>query len=427
MDKIICEADELIKKQYRFNNPWDMECCDQVYSLVNGHTYYTPNSDPEWVYMFSRMEYMRKLILAYIKTNDEKYIESYIEQVHYFYKENNIRSGSLPKKSQNFFVKATRKLKRIINIQILHRKEKISTYRTLDTAIRNYALLCDFSYTKILSNNQNYRKFLLEKLETDIPFTIQELTDFDEYSNWGLIRLTLYVSCSLMLGNNNIDKEIAHIHRLLKNQIKADGGHIECSLMYHMQVLICLLRMLYQMKEHGLYDKEIATYAESMCKYAYYLADQNNYQIMYGDSDYTCIDTIMAIAESVLELDYRMHLSAPTDEILLYEFPNIQIDDSKPILEKVNRVFLDGVYVINELSTQLRCFNEASSSGHKHADNGGIIFYHKGIPVFIDSGRYTYRDVEQRGRFKGLFGHCVSTIDNGEECKCIGGGWGFTD
>lgn len=42
-----------------------MERCDQEYALVNNKSYYTPNGDPEWVYMYSRLEFLHKLVLAF--------------------------------------------------------------------------------------------------------------------------------------------------------------------------------------------------------------------------------------------------------------------------------------------------------------------------------------------------------------------------
>lgn len=426
MDRFIDEANELVERKYRFNNPWDMECCDEPYQLVNGHAYYSPNGDPEWCYMFARLEFLRKFLLAYNDTKDKTYIEAYIQNVTQFYSENTIKNGQLKKSPITLFGKALRKCKTKIQAYMPNQKTRHATYRTLDTAIRNYTLLCDLYCFEVLNNNADYRSFLLERLSVDMPFTIEDLFEFDFYSNWGLIRLSLYISCKLMNGDNDIIAYLEPLKVMLNKQIRIDGGHIECSLMYHMQVLICLLRMLNQMHLAGIEDVDIEATTKEMALYAYHLSDSNNNQIMYGDSDYTNIDTVMAIAEGVLQLEYRLHIACPTDRMLLVEFQNLKFDESKPLLQKLNREWIGGTYVINETQYQIRFFNETTNSNHKHADNGSVVLYYKKKPVLIDTGRCTYHDDKMRKYYKGAFGHNVAVVDDGAEWD-FQSKWRFTE
>ena len=100
-ERIVQEADEISLGQYKFNNSWDMESCTTPYRLVRNKTFYSPNGDPEWVYSFSRMEYLRKLIVAYYLTRDEKYLLMHKKNVTTFYSQNNKWKSRLQKPTKN--------------------------------------------------------------------------------------------------------------------------------------------------------------------------------------------------------------------------------------------------------------------------------------------------------------------------------------
>ena len=250
--KIFNEANDLVDGKIRFNNAWDMERCNQEYRLVGERTYYSPNGDPEWVYMYSRLEFLHKLVIAFAISREEKYINSYMYYVNNFFKQNNSKSGALKIYKKNLVSKVIQRLERIFRAKILHLPEKCATYRTLDTAIRNYALTIDDLYLKILQfGNEELRKITV-RISEDAPFSVAGFTNFDEYSNWGLIKIILYTTYLTFHGVNNIDEQEKCIVRLLNNQIRKDGGHIENSSMYHVQILICLLRLIYWAKYNGI-------------------------------------------------------------------------------------------------------------------------------------------------------------------------------
>ena len=48
-----------------FDNPWDMECCEEAYKLPGSTYNRTPNGDPEWVFQLSHLEWLTKIILLY--------------------------------------------------------------------------------------------------------------------------------------------------------------------------------------------------------------------------------------------------------------------------------------------------------------------------------------------------------------------------
>ena len=426
--KIFNEANDLVDGKIRFNNAWDMERCNQEYRLVGERTYYSPNGDPEWVYMYSRLEFLHKLVIAFAISREEKYINSYMYYVNNFFKQNNSKSGALKIYKKNLVSKVIQRLERIFRAKILHLPEKCATYRTLDTAIRNYALTIDDLYLKILQfGNEELRKITV-RISEDAPFSVAGFTNFDEYSNWGLIKIILYTTYLTFHGVNNIDEQEKCIVRLLNNQIRKDGGHIENSSMYHVQILICLLRLIYWAKYNGIEIKpEIKEKARKMALFIYMTCDPSGNQIMYGDSDYTSTNTVLFIASDVLNFDEYLNLGEPDDYILLYEFPTL-INRMKFGNKKKNQnIELDGgIWCFDSDKWCIRAFNESSESGHKHADNGEIVFYYQNCPVIIDAGRCTYFEPDRRIYYRGPFAHNIAIIDNAEEWEPINN-WKFKE
>lgn len=428
-EKFVRESDEIGLGQYRFNNPWDMESCTTPFQLVRNRTYYSPNGDPEWVYSFSRMEYLRKLIVAFYLTRDKKYLILHKNNVASFYSQNNKWKSRLQKSSRSYIVRGYRKVCRIIRESILSQPPIISTYRTLDTAIRNYSLLVDCCYLKASNCCDKYCTYLYKRVVNDLNFVIKDFNNFDEFSNWGLIKILLYTTCKIMIGCNDVHCEEEIILRLLNNQIKKDGGHIENSNMYHIQILICLLRFVYWCKLEGIpFTDEISSIAEKMTEYAYTLADPLGFQIMYGDSDYTCLDTILYIACNVLGIGKRLYKNKPDDTLLLMEFPTLIYCESSPVpsLKRTSGEFDSGVWYFNSDEYIVRAYNESSESGHKHADNGEIVLYYDRTPIITDLGRFSYHEEKRRQHYRGPWAHNIMYIDEGDEWEAKNN-WSFKE
>ena len=144
---------ELLKaRHFFFDNPWDMECCSEVYKLNKYHSFdKTPNGDPEWVFQFCRFEWLSKFILLYYKTNDASLLEIWNNFVFSFFEKNNYDDNGLLLIEQQSNSILNRILRRFKGCFIT---KKSPTYRTLDTAIRNYSLLINIeSCPNLLSSN----------------------------------------------------------------------------------------------------------------------------------------------------------------------------------------------------------------------------------------------------------------------------------
>ena len=72
--RIMSEADEMLSGLYRFNGIWDMEPYPVVVENKRIRWNIRFHGDPEWTYMFTRMDYLYKLIIATEISGNNKYV-----------------------------------------------------------------------------------------------------------------------------------------------------------------------------------------------------------------------------------------------------------------------------------------------------------------------------------------------------------------
>lgn len=401
-----------------FTNDWDMESCSKPYRLINEKGNISPNGDGEWVFQYARMEWLHSIVLALAETDRNEYKEAYNRIVTEFFTLNNSQNDSFATVPSSGLLRISHFLKRI------HRKilkdfcgiQTFQTYRTLDTAIRCYSMLIDSLYCKDLVTNSTYR----ERINEDVLFAFNHLRKFDEKSNWGIIICSLAAISFLILEKyDSVRHPINRLVAFLRNQIKEDGGHVENASMYHINILICLLRLIYWsgVRNYTL-EPEIIETAKKMSMYAYKIAGPDYMQIQYGDSDSTSIYTPLFIANKILDLGLPLQQSDSVDYVLLMEFPDLlsfigEISSEETQNLEINEVLDGGIWAYKKFPFDVRVFNESNGSDHNHADNGEIILYYQGVPIFIDCGRFTYCCGEKRTYYKGPLAHNVILIDDG--------------
>ena len=64
-----------MEQKFCFCDRWDMEPCSTVYEVSPFSWDACPNGDPEWIYMLNRQEYLKKMLMAYWYTGQERYVE----------------------------------------------------------------------------------------------------------------------------------------------------------------------------------------------------------------------------------------------------------------------------------------------------------------------------------------------------------------
>lgn len=417
--QIIAEANEIVRGYFRFTNEWDMEQCNKSYRLIDNKTCYSPNKDGEWVYQYSRMEFLHKLIFAFRNTADDMYLSAYKEIITHFYNSNNQTDNALLLGGNSVLSKLKRRIKFLLKRNVFKQEHvPFPTYRTLDTAIRNYSILVDLYVCDALKKDEKFIEYVEERIDQDMSFPKENLRkEFDLTSNWGIIIISLYITGQFIRGKTEITCEEQILCEMLARQVRRDGSHIENSTMYHMQVLLCLLRLLYWASVVNYDCQEIVIEtARRMARFADIIAAPNKHQVMYGDSDDTDLSSVLLIAENVLDIPLKNVGSRIEDYMLELEFQNLQLKTYDPCNYHVSDL-LDGVWYYNDAVWDVRMFNDISKSSHKHADNAELVLYYKKHPVLVDCGRYSYYHCDQRIYYRGPYAHNITVIDDGIEWR----------
>lgn len=422
-EKLKKDVKQLIEGHYFFDNAWDMESCCTPYSLINGTYNKSPNGDPEWVFQFCRLEWLTKYILLYRMTSDEMLLTKWYETVSDFFTYNNSIKNSITLNTTKRLTLLERIIRRVNNVFI---GGVYPTYRTLDTAIRNYSLLASIVSCKTLANKYQLSA-LYVRLRDDSLFTYNALREFDNTSNWGIIIVASYVICNILLVNDKCDyaSALLKLHGMLKIQVSKGGAHIEASNMYHNQILLFLLRLIYWSDKYKFELPEfVREYAAIMSDYTIQMVGPDGYQLQYGDSDRTSLNTLIALSSTILNHNKVLPYIVDPDLVLLQEFDFAMSSNKEELCIKPIYYGDDGTVKVSMGLFTLYVYNSEYHSSHKHADNGSFILYYKQIPVIIDSGRFTYQAKYGREYFKRAESHNTTVIgeqniDSDEYCQQI--------
>lgn len=392
-----------------FDNPWDMERCSDIFNFCKGIFDKTPNEDPEWVFQLCRFEWLSKFLLLYYKTKDLSLLKEWSEFVTLFFDRNNYKKDG-GEKTQKKITLGSRIISRI---KSLFFKPNYPTYRTLDTAIRNYTLLINFVHCPDLFESVN-RDQILSRIQDDSQYTYDNLRKFDDTSNWGIIIICSYLICNFIINTKREDYKIVYdkLIEMLNKQILPNGAHIESSHMYHNQVLLYLLRLVFWAdKCKFVLPNDILTKVSIMAGYSRDFVAPNGNQDLFGDSDNTSLSTLLAVSDVILGKEKKLPLLDTPDFILLneFDFEYSSYMQSKVVTDSYTK---DGI-------TRLSCgdyivfiYNTKFYSSHKHSDNGSFTLYYKNLPVIIDSGRYTYNDPYWREYFKSRDSHSTIYVES---------------
>ena len=212
--------------------------------------------------------------------------------------------------------------------------------------------------------------------------------------------------------------------RCAKAQFTADGGQIEGSPHYH----YCCLKMFFDFLEAAR-GFGVAVHPEiiEICKRAvdYMLAVLGPDGIVapIGDSPYYCEGMNVAdyYYSSFGELGvtakvFAIHADESLDNVpsevqeAAREFAkNAPGEDNRQ--RQINQYFARTGWGRDDSSFGFICHSPIFN-GHSHQDLMSFVLYLKGDPVVVDPSYYTYRDCEERKRFKSPEYHSTLTFDN---------------
>lgn len=431
---LLRQADQLLAHTFRFQDKWDMEPCPTPYTLEPGQWLYSPNGDPEWVFMLNRHDLLLKLWQAAQLTGEERYLASLRDYLLDWAERNPITLAGT------------------------------DATRTIDTGIRcmNWCgLLLPLLARNVLDDGQAGR--LLDCMARQFENMRARYIGKYTLSNWGVLQTTAICAGYAWFGDFLPDGLEAwawdELEQELELQILEDGAHWEQSAMYHVEVLNTCVKLL----AHLLYaqaagqplcsrarralagahlwtDAEEAAAAPGqgydrgqpgwlwgavrvLSRHVLYTADPAHLQLPQCDSDVTDVRDVLArsaalldgggiyrfAAGSRLDMDSAWLLGAPGRQRFLDRAPcvpgHLQWDCGH-----AGNFFWRSSWEEDADFTWLK--NSTLGSGHGHLDQTQLCLYHKGRPFLVDSGRYTYREDDPlRMALKNPQAHSVCVID----------------
>lgn len=404
-NKFISEANKLFNNDFKFNRRWDMERCTKIYHLNHLDFETIKNNDPEWNFMFNRMDWLDYLCLAGILTKDKKYFSKVKECIFAW-----------------------------INQHPTIKKQ--NSTRTLDTGIRLVNWLNSIIYLSwihLLTDDE--LETIASSMEKQILYLKDNYLPKYKLSNWGSIQVcgmlcVLPYICEDLKNNKLYNWATRELKEQLKLQVLDDGMNWEQSPMYHVELLLALQHLAFLNSNATKLD--ILPVIKKMSHALQLIVTPERLLPNYGDSDQVSPSDILANSAYILkdsELNYFGEFSYENIlfvGIQLSQYQNI----SKSMPNKLNYIgSSSGNFALRSSwaknSNYLFFNNGSMGSGHAHADNLHISIYGQGDPIFVDSGRYTYReDHPTRVLLKSMKAHNTAIIDNFEPAK-PNGSWDF--
>ncbi|GAB6167988.1 heparinase II/III family protein [Clostridium carnis] len=397
--KKLLGAKLLMNDSFIFDETWDMEQCRIPYVNSPIKWDFTPNGDEEWIFMLNRHEYLNKLILAYYIENNDIYIDKWKQLV----------------------------LNWIDNNKIVKTGGK--TIRTIDTGIRCNSWLSGLIH--IINNNRINDEDLI-KIILSIKEQLEYLKDayIDKYilSNWGVLQTTSIMSCYLWFKDFINNEELFNwalkeAYNQIEIQVFDDGSHWEQSVMYHVEVLNCSMKVINTCENFGFeLSKEYKEKVHSMARYFMYCGGPKSIQEAQGDSDRTDIRDVLVKA-AILFNDKELKSLAfkKIDLSSIYSLGRKGFEKYSKIEaelpKELNKSFVDSgnIYIRSGFEKDASFTyvqNGTLGSGHGHSDLGHFSIYYKGEPFLVDSGRYTYVEEDiMREYLKCAKAHNVVVID----------------
>lgn len=402
-EKVKSFLERLIDNRFMFDSPWDMEPCSKIHQIQPMVWNQVFEDDPEWAYMLNRQEYLLQFMIGYLVEGDKGYIQKckfflfdWIEQVREF------------------------------------RPQSLMT-RTLDTGIRSFTwlklllLLLKFD----LLEEKELEKILVS-LEKQIDFMKSHYRAKYTLSNWGILQ-TIPILATYHFFSDKMDLEEAYhfaskeLKQQIETQILEDGSQFEQSILYHVEVYKALLDLCLLLPDLQDSFQELL---EKMATYIQMMTGLDGRTLAFGDSDSTETTEILSLSAMVLNKEDLLNgLDVKVDLLSLLFLGREKVkrlqEFEKRAWQPKFRSFEDSGHVcIKDEHRYLFFKNGPLGSAHSHSDENSFCLQYQGQPIFIDAGRYSYREVDERYLLKSAWSHSTCIVD-GKAPERIVGSWEY--
>lgn len=413
--EVIERARAVMAGSFSFTKTWDMERCSVVYPFDGSNWNVVNHDDEEWCFMLNRMDYLEDLALAFVVSGEQRFARHAADLI-------------------DSWIAAHPTI-----------EEELST-RTLDTGIRVRTISCVLPVLDkagVLDDELLAR--VLASLSDQVTSLRKRYLPKYETSNWGSIQtLAVLTTLAVLCPNASEQDDWTWAQERAASQMRAqvypDGIDWEQSTMYHVEVLLSLLRPVSYLQAVGLpVPQELPKAAQSLAQGLCAQMLPGGYIDAQGDSDRVDVQGLLRLCAGVLKEPSwaRVAGGEHLEPLDLLAF-GCDVEDDLAALDTAAslppRCFdgMDSGLMVARSSWDSRAnvtiFSSGPlGSGHGHSDNLHLTVVSGGAPVLIDSGRYTYReDAPLRPELKGPFAHNAPFIDDRSNCAPKGS-WGYYD
>ena len=402
-EKVKSSLERLMDNRFMFDSPWDMEPCSKMHQIQPMAWNQFFEDDPEWAYMLNRQEYLLQFMVGYLVEGDKDYIQKckfflfdWIEQAREF------------------------------------SPQSLMT-RTLDTGIRSFTwlklvlLLLKFDLLEEEELEQ-----ILTSLEKQIHFMREHYRAKYTLSNWGMLQTIPMLAIYHFFSDKMDLEEVYHfaseeLKKQIETQILEDGTQFEQSILYHVEVYKALLDLCILLPD---LQESFQELLEKMATYIQMMTGLDGRTLAFGDSDSTETTEILSLSAVVLNKEDLLDgLDLKVDLVSLLFVGQEKVKRlqgfEKRAWQAKSMIFEDSGHVcIKDEHRYLFFKNGPLGSAHSHSDENSFCLQYQGQPIFIDAGRYSYREIDERYLLKSAWSHSTCMVD-GKAPGRITGSWEY--
>ena len=251
-------------------------------------------------------------------------------------------------------------------------------------------------------------------------------------SNWGILQ-TIPMLAIYHFFSDKMDLEEVYLFaseelkKQIETQILEDGSQFEQSILYHVEVYKALLDLCILLPDLQDSFQELL---EKMATYIQVMTGLDGRTLAFGDSDSTETSEILSLSAVALNKEDLLDgLDLKVDLVSLLFLGREKVkrlqEFEKRDWQPKSMIFEDSGHVcIKDEHRYLFFKNGPLGSAHSHSDENSFCLQYQGQPIFIDAGRYSYREIDERYLLKSAWSHSTCIVD-GKAPERITGFWEY--
>lgn len=401
-ERVIERANQVVQQSFVFQEAWDMERTNIPVTFDKAIEWdYVPYEDQEWAYMLNRHRYWITLGQAFLLTKNEIYLHAYSRQIGDW-----ILSNPTPSSMETNLI----------------------TWRTIEAGIRCSNWINTLPYFIDRLEPELFTRILVSVYE-QMEYLIPGYDRWRAVSNWGVLENHGLFKVALTFPEfKNSDQWMTlSIERLKETaflQVMKDGIHWEQSPMYHNEVLLSYLDVIYLSNKHKVsLSPIIVDIAQKMAFADLFMAKPNHCQPMKGDSDNFDLRDVLTMSSIIFKdgvlktggyerIDYQNLWNFGIEGKQIYEsIEPIEPASASASFEHSGNFFMRSGWNKEDLYLFFHCGQ--LGGGHGHADLLHFDIHAYGKDLLTDQGRYNYSDsCELRKQLKQGSAHNTTLVDN---------------